>query len=245
LGLPVYCGIHDSNASLLPHLLDQKAPFAVVSSGTWMVCFAVPGTLEHLDAARDCLANVDAFGRPVPSARFMGGREYAQLLAASAGDMTTSPLDPQMLQEVLRRQLMVLPAIVPGSGPFPQATGGWRHDADATPALRHIAGALYLALMTETCLGLIGAGGPIMIEGPAAGNVAFCHCLAALTGRVVQRCLGTTGTSSGAALLAATNHQRKPADWPRIDPATLPIDQASLRAYAAYWRHHIPLPAEA
>lgn len=243
--LPVYCGIHDSNASLLPHLLDQTAPFAVISSGTWMVCFAVPGTLEHLDAARDCLANVDAFGRPVPSARFMGGREYAQLLTGTAEDLAAIPLDPPLLQEVLHRQIMVLPSVVPGSGPFPQALGGWRKESDASPAQRHIAGALYLALMTETCLGLIGASGPIMIEGPVAKNVAFCHLLAALTGRVVQCCLGTTGTSSGAALLAATTRQRRSVDWPSIDPALVPVDQALLRAYAAQWRSQIPAPITA
>ena len=34
---PVYCGIHDSNASLYPHLLDRRAPFSVVSTvrTTW------------------------------------------------------------------------------------------------------------------------------------------------------------------------------------------------------------------
>jgi len=35
--VPVYCGIHDSNASLLPHLVDNEAPFAVVSTGTWVI----------------------------------------------------------------------------------------------------------------------------------------------------------------------------------------------------------------
>ena len=31
---PVYCGIHDSNASLYPHLISRAAPFSVVSTGT-------------------------------------------------------------------------------------------------------------------------------------------------------------------------------------------------------------------
>ncbi|MET0745529.1 MAG: carbohydrate kinase, partial [Microvirga sp.] len=71
--VPVHAGIHDSNASLLPHLMRREPPFAVVSTGTWVVVFAVGGDLGRLDPARDTLANVDAFGRPVPSARFMGG----------------------------------------------------------------------------------------------------------------------------------------------------------------------------
>jgi sugar (pentulose or hexulose) kinase len=32
--------------------------------------------LERLDQTRDMLANVDAFGAPVATARFMGGREF-------------------------------------------------------------------------------------------------------------------------------------------------------------------------
>ena len=46
-GLPpdtaVYCGIHDSNASLYPHLITQAAPFAVASTGTWVISMAIGG----------------------------------------------------------------------------------------------------------------------------------------------------------------------------------------------------------
>ena len=51
----------------------------MVSTGTWVVIFAVGGDLDHLDPKRDTLANVDALGRAVPSARFMGGREFELL----------------------------------------------------------------------------------------------------------------------------------------------------------------------
>ncbi|MEY9561894.1 sugar (pentulose or hexulose) kinase [Sinorhizobium fredii] len=89
-GLPVYCGIHDSNASLLPHLLTRSAPFSVVSTGTWVVMMSVGGELVELDERRDTLINVNALGDPVPSARFMGGRAFSMLVgdnppAASAG----------------------------------------------------------------------------------------------------------------------------------------------------------------
>ncbi len=77
---PVHCGIHDSNASLLPHLMDRAKPFAVVSTGTWVIAMAIGGAAVELDPARDTLVNVNAFGDPVPSARFMGGREFATLV---------------------------------------------------------------------------------------------------------------------------------------------------------------------
>ena len=59
---PVHCGIHDSNASLLPHLLGRKSPFAVVSTGTWVISMAIAGRRLTLDPARDTLVNVNAFG---------------------------------------------------------------------------------------------------------------------------------------------------------------------------------------
>ena len=85
-----------------------------VSTGTWVVSFAVGGRLDQLDPARDTLANVDAFGKAVPSARFMGGREFDMLTAGSAAEP-----DAEVLARVIRDQLMILPSVVQGSGPYP------------------------------------------------------------------------------------------------------------------------------
>lgn len=76
----VLAGIHDSNASYLVHRAGRADPFAVVATGTWFVCMAHGASLERLDPERDMLANVDAFGDPVATARFMGGRRYQTLL---------------------------------------------------------------------------------------------------------------------------------------------------------------------
>ncbi len=46
---PVHVGIHDSNASLLPHLLARDAPFSVLSTGTWVIALAIGA---QPDAAR-------------------------------------------------------------------------------------------------------------------------------------------------------------------------------------------------
>jgi len=73
---PVICGIHDSNASLYPHILAQEPPFSVVSTGTWVIVMSMGASPKALDPGRDTLINVNALGQPVPSARFMGGREF-------------------------------------------------------------------------------------------------------------------------------------------------------------------------
>lgn len=97
--------------------------------------------------------NVNALGAPVPSARFMGGREYE--LIRQGSDVTPTPAE---VAQVLQSGLMILPAVEPGSGPFPRRAMRWTGEP-ATEGQRIAALSLYLALMTETCLGLIGAEG--------------------------------------------------------------------------------------
>ena len=88
-GLPaslrVICGAHDSNASLVPYLASRADPFTVVSTGTWVIMMAVGGEGAP-DPKADMLANVDIFGRPVPTARLMGGREFSVLAGASPAE---------------------------------------------------------------------------------------------------------------------------------------------------------------
>jgi sugar (pentulose or hexulose) kinase len=101
-------GIHDSNASLLRHLLSRRPPgeaFSVVSTGTWVIIAAVGASLTALDGERDMLANVDALGRPVACARFMGGREFAALNDPPAASCT-----PADIAAIVERGIFALPA---------------------------------------------------------------------------------------------------------------------------------------
>ncbi len=195
-GTPVAVGIHDSNASLLPHLMDRAAPFAVVSTGTWVVCMAVGGRSVALDPARDTLVNVNAHGGPTPSARFMGGREY-EIIRQEAAPVATEADQ----QTVLDRGIMLLPSVQEGSGPFPRSRARWQPVEPGLPALREVALGHYLALMTAECLGMIGAQGPVIVEGPFGQNRWFTAMLAAATGRGVATSASQTGTAIGAALL--------------------------------------------
>jgi sugar (pentulose or hexulose) kinase len=208
-GVPVYCGIHDSNASLLPHLIGREPPFSVVSTGTWVINFGVGGDLDHLDPARDALANVDAYGRAVPSSRFMGGREF-EILQKQIGGV--EPEDVRaVLGEVIEKGTMLLPNVTSGSGPFPGKEMRWVAAESASPAELAATACLYLALMTEACLDLIGAGGSILVEGPFALNDIYTGALASLTSSKVIAFPGSTGTSLGAALLTGIKPQGHPA----------------------------------
>ncbi|MBO0144373.1 FGGY-family carbohydrate kinase [Agrobacterium sp. Ap1] len=225
--VPVFCGIHDSNASLLPYLTERDAPFAVVSTGTWVINFAVAGDVDRLDMMRDALANVDAYGRVVPSARFMGGREF-EILTGELGILDQDRARAA-LPGVIGKRLMLLPNVVAGSGPFPGRERKWVNGQSASADERWAAACLYFALMTETCLDLAGGRGPILVEGPFALNALYLSLLSSLTGRGVFAVPGSTGTSQGAALLAGI----KPAD--RRGVPAVAIDGAGLSGYRADW----------
>ena len=228
--IPVFCGIHDSNASLLPHLLGSEPPFSVVSTGTWVVVCSPGGTVESLDEARDSLANMDAMGRTVPSARFMGGREYSRLMEGA----TPHP-SPELVAEVLDGAMMLLPTVQYGSGPFPHHRSRWHGIANLDDvAQRQAIVSFYLALMTAECLALTGARGPVIVEGPFAGNRLYLEMLCAATGRSVAVNTGnTTGTSIGAALLAKGSAADPALRYQTLTDADIP---SAMTNYARLWR---------
>ncbi|MDD7972225.1 FGGY-family carbohydrate kinase [Roseinatronobacter alkalisoli] len=230
-GLPVACGIHDSNASLLPHLLAETGPFSVVSTGTWVVAMAMGGRTPALDPARDTLLNVNARGHAVPSARFMGGREFEYLMQGKGGQ----PTDAAMAQ-VLRDNIAALPGTIPETGPFRQFQGGWTGDPPPPGSdTRAAAVGFYLALMTAECLDLIGHQGRVIVEGPFARNAAFLTMLQAVTASPVCAATGATGTSQGAALLF------KDTSLPPLPACTPPPAELaqSCKAYAAAWQDNL------
>jgi sugar (pentulose or hexulose) kinase len=222
--VPVYCGIHDSNASLLPHLIGFGSPCTVVSTGTWVISFAVGAKPPHLDATRDTLVNVDANGSPVPSARYMGGREWDQLTRDLPS--TTAEEEQHALRAVIGRGVMLLPSVVQETGPFPSGVSRWVEEP-ASPAERRVAASLYEALMTMTCLDLLASAGPIIVEGPFAANPIYLAALHTLTNRAVHASEATTGTAIGAALLTGI----------RVDVPMHEVGETidGLRNYAETW----------
>lgn len=195
----VIAGLHDSNASYLRYLArEEKAPFTVVSTGTWVVSFSSATPLAALDEHRDMLANVDINGDPVACARFMGGREF-EVICRRTGCKPEDRFGTEALQHLVDEQVFALPDFSAGSGPFggraPRIVG----KASAGTALA----SLYCALMIDYELDLLGSEGDLIIEGAWLRNPMLCAVLAQL--RPAQRLLlstDETGTVSGAAQLA-------------------------------------------
>lgn len=222
-GIPVLCGIHDSNATLVPWLTG-RGPRAILSTGTWMIVMALGGLMVALDPTRDTLINVNALGEPVPTARFMAGREFEQIAGQSADPATAADE-----AEVLDRQIMALPSLHPATGPFPGQAFAWQ-GAEPQGGLRTAAASFYIALMGASCLSLIGAQGETVIEGPLARNQAFARMLAATTNRPVTLAGQGAGTGLGAALLAGPLGKA-----PTGHSIIHPPEDPRWKAYATGW----------
>jgi len=230
--VPVYTGIHDSNASLVPHLIAQSTPFSVVSTGTWFIAMAIGGQRIALDGDRDTLINVNAQGESVPSARFMGGRER-ELLNIS------KPVTEQAMEQLLcsdARQTMLMPSVVSDTGPFPKLAKKWLGAKEGdNSSSQACAATLYLALMTHECLCLIGANGPTFIEGPLAQDPQYAQMLAAVSQRPVMISAAVTGTSVGAAMLISA--PEKPPDYTAVKLND--EKQLMLERYAKLWKQQL------
>ena len=214
-GIAIVAGVHDSNACLARHL--QAHPVAtIVSTGTWCVAMSPGAGTDRLRPERDELVNVAVDGRPVPTARFMGGREFARLSEGCDPGSATI----QALREVLEAGWIALPSYATGSGPMPDrqgqillrgslAAGG----LEAVPLrLRAALAALYCADMTMLLIEDLGppeptssgAKTPVILEGPLAGNAAYLAAMsAALRPRpLLQSTDALEGTARGAWMLA-------------------------------------------
>jgi sugar (pentulose or hexulose) kinase len=246
-GLPsdtnIYCGVHDSNAALVaargfPEIAGREA--TVLSTGTWFVAMRSPTVLASNDEffstlpeTRDCLVNVDIAGQPVPSARFMGGREIELL-----GEKIDQPgLDG--LPELIASRAMILPTFVPGCGPFPAREGQWIRKP-VGPAQRRAAIALYAALVTDTALDLIGSREVLLIEGRFARSEAFVRSLATLRpGTEVFVANGEADVSFGGLRLVHPSI-RPTQQLTRVAPLAL-----DLTAYKVDWHQRIKEGKEA
>jgi L-fuculokinase len=219
----VLCGVHDSNASLLPHLGSRRQPFTLLSTGTWVILMAPGLGLDGLDPSDDTLANVDVEGRPVATGRFMGGREYAAIAGAHGNP------DPASLARVIASGAMALPSFAGQGGGGPFASHRSEIRGDIASADRPALATLYVALMSDLMLTRLGATcGDLIVEGSFAANPSYAALLAALRpSQPVFASSDAAGTARGAALLA-----KWPA--PNFQPSLLAVQARAIDGLHAY-----------
>ena len=234
----VYCGLHDSNAALLaarshPELQGRDA--TVLSTGTWFIAMRTPAKGEsevpELQETRDCLVNVDVTGAPVPSSRFMGGRELELLIGTPASYNDAQPgekIQRTRALEAVERGEVILPSAVRGVGPFPNAvqrsTG--RLGLDVT-AIAH----LYAALVADVSLDLIGSRDTLLIDGRFSRVPVFVQALARLRPNTAVFVSNDENGVAHGALRLVRRIEREPTAVERVTP--LPVEMSQ---YRARWR---------
>lgn len=242
----VLAGLHDSNAALLAargfaEIADNEA--TVLSTGTWFVGMRLPANpvaTACLPEARDCLVNIDVFGCPVPSARFMGGREIERLIERDTRRVDVKPDQPALLAavpEVLRQLRMILPTLARGFGPFPDGTFDWIN-RPANWDERRAAASLYAALVTDTMLDLIGSSERLIIEGRFAEAEVFVRALASLRPNTAVFSANAHNDVSFGALRLIDPTLEPSGELVRVAP--LPHD---LTAYRARWHAEVAAAA--
>jgi sugar (pentulose or hexulose) kinase len=122
----VTMGIHDSNSSLLPHFAKKgETGFALNSTGTWCV---IMNPVKAYGFRPDELGkvvffNISAFGAPVKTAIFQGGKEFeiwSALLMNLHNRKDIPPYDRELYRTILaEKDAFLLPELVAGSGQFP------------------------------------------------------------------------------------------------------------------------------
>lgn len=229
--IAVHNGVHDSNAALYFYRSLGFSDFTLVSTGTWVIIFNPASPLESLDAARDMLANVTVDRQPVATIRFMGGREYD---VASGG--WTRPVSPEAIASVIARRSFAMPSFAPG-GPMPGHEGRFAGPPVAEEERAAVA-LLYVALMTDLSLDLIGSNNAIVIDGGLVKTGLYASLLAALRqGQTVHTSANPEGSAFGAAALVFDDIGHNPFinDCAIAVPATIP----GLEDYRQEWRRHI------
>jgi sugar (pentulose or hexulose) kinase len=194
--IAIHNGVHDSNAALYAYRRQQLGSLTVVSTGTWVIVLNPDCPLDALDRDRDMLVNVDVDGGPVPTIRFMGGREFATI-----SDSWQGAISHDAIQRVIDAGMMALPSFAPG-GPMPHRRGelvGGSPGAEERAAVA----LLYVALMIDLSLDLIHSSNTVIIDGGLNNGGLLASLVAALRpGQAFMQGGTSEGSATGAAALA-------------------------------------------
>jgi sugar (pentulose or hexulose) kinase len=229
--IAIHNGVHDSNAALHAYRRQELGRLTVVSTGTWVVVLNPDCPLDVLDRDRDMLVNVDVDGGPVPTIRFMGGREFAAISGGWQGAIPHSSI-----QQAIDAGIMALPSFAPG-GPMPDRDGrlvGRTPDA----AERAAAALLYVALMVDLCLDLIHSQDTVIVDGGLNTGGLLAGLLAELRpGQAFLQGATLEGSATGAAALAFESVGR---DFAAETPEPVHATRfTGLAGYRDAWRDRV------
>ena len=188
--LKIINGIHDSNASYLYFKNSDIENFTLVSTGTWYIIFNQKTPLKNLNPSLDMLANIDVFGKPVPTMRFMGGREYDHLMGVFKISNKTRAIKNFSFHDYL-----IYPSYASGGGfSINKINIGFYEGLNKGQIYYLIC--LYISFVINFCLNQMKSSNTIILDGPITKNITIMKILSSLRKKQIvlknKREIGTT-----------------------------------------------------
>ena len=188
--LKIINGIHDSNASYLYFKNSDIKNFTLVSTGTWYIIFNQKTPLKNLNPSLDMLANIDVFGKPVPTMRFMGGREYDHLMGVFKISNKTRAINNFTFHDYL-----IYPSYASGGGfSINKINIGFYEGLNKGQIYYLIC--LYISFVINFCLNQMRSSNTIILDGPITKNITIMKILSSLRKKQIvlknKREIGTT-----------------------------------------------------
>ncbi len=124
----VTMGVHDSNSSLVPYIIQASEDFILNSTGTWCVAMCPNDDTNYTqnDIETGSFHNINIFGEPVKTSTFMGGGErvfYADLFKKLYGLKGYPDFNQEIYDDIIGKcETFILPGYMEGTGPFPKST---------------------------------------------------------------------------------------------------------------------------
>ena len=191
--LKIINGIHDSNASYLYFKNSDIKNFTLVSTGTWYIIFNQKTPLKNLNPSLDMLANIDVFGKPVPTMRFMGGREYDHLMGVFKISNKTRAIKNFSFHDYL-----IYPSYASGGGFSINKIDIILYERLNKGQIYYLI-CLYISFVINFCLNQMKSSNTIILDGPITKNITIMKILSSLRKKqIVLKNKKEIGTTLGA-----------------------------------------------
>jgi sugar (pentulose or hexulose) kinase len=191
--LQIVNGVHDSNASYLYFKNSNIKNFTLVTTGTWYIIFNQKTSLTNLNPNLDMLANIDVFGKPVPTIRFMGGREYDNLMKVFK--ITTNT---KALKNFNYKNYLIYPSYASG-GAFINKKININFFKKLKKGQIYYLICLYIAFVINFSLNKMKSSNTIILDGPITKNITIMKILSSLRSKqLVLKNKKEIGTTLGA-----------------------------------------------
>ena len=191
--LQIVNGVHDSNASYLYFKNSNIKNFTLVTTGTWYIIFNQKTSLTHLNPNLDMLANIDVFGKPVPTIRFMGGREYDNLMKVFK--ITTNT---KALKNFNYKNYLIYPSYDSGGACINKKININFFKKLKKGQIYYLI-CLYIAFVINFSLNKMKSSNTIILDGPITKNITIMKILSSLRPKqLVLKNKKEIGTTLGA-----------------------------------------------